>query len=359
MFAVLFFGVMSCRPPVGKEGIGEQTETAAPVGAIEIQRRSISEKLTFTGMIEAAKKVNLTPDVGGKIYKIHVEEGDSVKEGQILVELDTRAIKLQLEQVQAGLAAAEANFKDALRNKERMERLSRENAVSDQQLEKILLAYDAADAQVQQSRAALKLIRHQLDVSILKAPFSGIVASKNAEVGDVFNPLMGGIGTASGVLSLMDYSSVNVLVDVPQQDVVRIKKGQAAVVKLSMFPGREFPGKVTIINSAAGSVTRKFRIEIQVPNPDRILRPNTFGEVTIAVDSHDNALVVPQMAVLDNSYVFVIKNDRAVLTPVRLGLQNASLVEILEGLNEGDRVIIEGNYGLEDGTLVIVKEDQK
>ncbi len=355
--AAAVLSLLSCQPSA--EQGGEQSAAAAPVGVVEVQRQSISEKLTFTGQIEAVRKVNITPDVGGKIDKIYVEEGDFVREGQLLVELDTRAIRLQLDQAQAGLAASEANYKDALRNRERMERLSRENAVSDQQLEKILLAYEAAEAQVQQARAALKLARYQLDVSIMKAPFSGIVASKNAEVGDVINPMMGGMGAAGGVLSLMDFSRVNILVDVSHQDVVRLKKGQSAVVKLNAFPEKEFVGKVSIINSAADPVTRKFRIEILASNSDGILRPNTFGEVVIAVESHENALVIPQMAVLENSYVFIMKNNRAVRRAVSLGIQNTALVEVLEGLADGDLVIISGNYGLEDNSPVIVKEEER
>ncbi|MBU4253442.1 MAG: efflux RND transporter periplasmic adaptor subunit [Acidobacteria bacterium] len=352
-------GLLSCQPPAEKEQAAEQSIAAAPVWIVEVQRQSISEKLTFTGSIEAVRKMNITPDIGGKIDKIYVEEGDSVREGQLLMELDTRAIRLQLDQTQAGLAASEANYMDARINKERMERLSRENAVSDQQFEKILLAYEAAEAQVQQARAALKLVLHQLDVSILKAPFSGIVASKNAEVGDVINPMMGGLGAAGGVLILMDFSRVNILIDVSHQDIVRLKKGQPAVVKLSVYPEREFLGKVSIINFAADPITRKFRVEIQAPNPDGVLRPNSFGEVVIDVNSHDNALVIPQSAVLENSYVFVMKNNQAVRTAVKLGLQNTSQVEVLEGLTDGDRVIVRGNYGLEDGSPVIVKEEQK
>jgi RND family efflux transporter MFP subunit len=359
MLAIAVLGLLSCQKRAEQEQAGEQNIAAMPVEVIEVQRMSISEKLTFTGQIEAVRKENLTPDVGGKIDKIYVEAGDSVREGQLLVELDTRAIRLQLDGAQAGLAAAEANYKDARINKERMERLSRENAVSDQQLEKILLAFEASEAQVQQARAALKLARYQLDVSLLKAPFSGIVASQNAEVGDVINPMIGGMGAAGGVLTLMDFSRMNILVDVSHQDIVQLKKGQPAVLKLSAFPEKEFFGKVSIINFAADPITRKFKVEIQFPNPDGILRPNTFGEVIIDVSSHDNALVIPQTAVLENSFVFVVKNNQAVLTAVKIGLQNTSQVEVLEGLADGDRVIIRGNYGLEDGSPVSVKEEQK
>ena len=118
------------------------------------------------------------PDVGGKIDRIYVNEGDRVGQGQVLAELDTRSIRLQLKQAEAGLAVAVANYADARRNKERMDRLFNEKAVSEQQYERVKLGFDAASAQLEQAQAAVNLAQHALDVSIMKAPFSGTVASR-------------------------------------------------------------------------------------------------------------------------------------------------------------------------------------
>jgi len=103
----------------------------------------------------------------------------------LLAELDTRAIRLQLEQAEAVLAAARASLEDATRNRERMERLYQEKAVSDQQYEKAKLVFEAAQAQKDQAEAAVNLARHNLEVSLMKAPFDGVIASKNADEGDV------------------------------------------------------------------------------------------------------------------------------------------------------------------------------
>jgi RND family efflux transporter MFP subunit len=296
------------------------------------------------------------PDIGGKIAKIHVEEGDWVNKGQLLAELDTRATRLQLEQAKAALAVAQANHKDAGRNLERLERLSREKAVSDQQFEKVKLGYEAAEAQLQQAQAAVNLAQHQVDVSIMNAPFRGVVASRNAEEGDMINPMMGGYTPASGVLIIMDFSQVKIEVEVSQQDVVRIRKGQNASLKISAFPDRLFLGKISVVNQTADPLSKKFGIEVIVSNPDLVLRPNTFGEVIVEVDVKPDALVIPQNALLQNSYVFVAQGDKAVRKEVTVGLQNTALLEILSGLEEGERVIVEGNYGLEDGMKIEVKE---
>ncbi|MGD2294650.1 MAG: efflux RND transporter periplasmic adaptor subunit [Candidatus Aminicenantes bacterium] len=351
--AVLF--LFSCQPPgpPQKEGVsGEQSFGAAPVKVYEAKRQKVSEKLFYTGQIEAWKEISITPEIGGKIAAIYVEEGDRVQEGQLLAELDTRAIRLQLDQAKAGVAVAEANYKDAKRNMDRMERLSEEKAVSEQQYEKIKLAFEAAEAQLQQAKAALNLANHQLEVALMKAPFSGVIAAKSVEVGDVINPLMGG----PGVLTLVDFYRIKVAIDVSHQDIVRIKKGQPVLINVSAIPNTTFKGRVTVVNLAADPMSKKFRVEVMVNNPNLILRPNTFGEVTFEVETHENALAVPQDAVLRNQFVFIAKGNTAERREVVLGLQNSNLVEIVSGLEEGELVIVEGNYGLEDGSQVEIKE---
>lgn len=348
--------LFSCRPQDQKEEIKEESFGAVPVKVFKVRKQRISEKLYYTGTIEAWRKMNITPDVGGKIARIYVEEGDKVKKGQLLAELDTRPIRLQLEQGKAALAVAEANYKDAKRNVERMERLKQEKAVSDQQYEKIKLAFEAVEAQLQQAKAGLNLVRHNLDVSLMKAPFSGVIASKNAEVGDVINPMMGGFSPTSGVLTLMDFSRVKIEIFISYSDIIRIKKGQIALLRVVAFPDRVFKGHVALVNLTADPLTKKFKVEVRTDNPDLVLRPNTFGEVTLEVSTHEDALVIPQRAVLENQFVFLARENRAERKEVELGLQNAELVQVVNGVKEGDLVIVEGNYGLEDGAEIDIKE---
>jgi RND family efflux transporter MFP subunit len=354
---LLFLSFLTCRQPGGEEGPTEEKFGAAPVKVFKVQRQKISERLFYTGVIEAFDKINVTPDIGGKIAKIHVEEGDVVQKGQLLAELDTRAVRLQLEQAEAALAVAEANYNDAQKNMERMERLKKEDAASDQQYEKVKLAYDAADAHLKQARAAVNLARYNLDVSLMKAPFSGVVASKNAEVGEVINPMMGGFSPTSGVLTLMDFSRVKIEIDATQQDVARIKRGQPAELRVTALPDRIFQGRVSIVNITADPLSKKFKVEIIIDNPDLSLRPNTFGEVSLEVSTHENALVIPQKAVLENKYVFRVKDDNTVeRVDLSLGLQNSDRIEVINRLKEGDLVVVEGNFGLEDGMQIEIRE---
>ena len=180
-----------------------------------------------------------------------------------------------------------------------------------------------------------------------------VIASRNAEVGDVINPMMGGYGAStSGVVTLVDYSRVKIVVEVTPDDIIRLARGQKALVKAGPA---EASGMVTVVNLAADPLSRKFRVEILAENPGLVLRPGTFGSVIFEVNSHDNALAVSQKAILSDSFVFVVENGKAVKRTVGLGLKNTTMIEIVEGLKEGDQVIVEGNYGLVEGTPVEIK----
>ena len=357
--AALLAGAVACGKPAGTAAGQDETFGAAPVKVFKVRRERITEKISYTGTLEALTKVNITPEVGGKITRIHVQAGDRVAKGQLLAELETSSIRLQLKQAEAGVAVAEASYADALRNKERMDRLIKENAVSEMQREKIQLAFDAAAAQLEQARAGLDLAQHALDVSLMTAPFAGVIASKNAEVGDVINPMMGGFGAggAGGVLTLMDYSRIKVVVAVSSQDIARVRKGQEAVLRVASLPGREFRGEVRAVNLTADPLNKKFGVEVVIDNPDAALRPGTFGDLAFEVQSHEDALVVPQIAVLENAYVFVVEGGKAVRKNVALGIQNTTMVEVLDGLAAGADVVVEGNFGLEEGAAVQVLEE--
>jgi RND family efflux transporter MFP subunit len=358
--ALALAAASACKKPAAPKADSTVIHGAAPVKIFKVERARITEKITYTGTVDALTKINITPETGGKISRIYVQAGDRVAQGQLLAELETESIRLQLRQAQAGVAVAGASYADALRNKERMDRLIKENAVSEQQREKIQLAYDAATAQLEQARAGLNLAQHALDVSIMRAPFSGVVASKNAEVGDVINPMMGGFGGgAGGVLTLMDYSKVKLTVAVSSEDIGRVRKGQEAVLRVGSFPGRDFRGTVRVVNLTADPLSKKFGVEAVFDNPDSALRPGTFGDLVFEVQSHENALVVPQAAILENSYVFVAEGGKAVRKNVSLGIQNTIMIEVLDGLAAGDPVVVEGNYGLEDGAALQVIEEVK
>ena len=341
----------------GKVERKTETTEAVPVEVAEVLRGDVKSTLSFTGDVNPWRQVNVVPDVPGKVARIYVEEGDRVRKGQVLAELDTRMAKLQLEQAEAGLAVAEANFKSASRDWERMQELRERGTISSQQYEKAQMAYEMAKAQLQQARAALNMAKHQLEVSVMKAPFGGIVTGRNINEGEYINPAMAGMGPMGpSVVTLMDLSKVKVEVNVPERDVGKVEVGQEAEVRVDSYPGRTFVGKVYRINPAADPMARTFKVEISIPNEDMALKAGMFARVRITIQERKGVLLVPLESVVKEGgsfYVFVVQGNRASRRPVKLGLTDGRYAEVLEGVGEGEKVVTTGKEMLKEGSEVV------
>ena len=330
----------------------KNNEAVIPVKVMEITPDSIKEILSYTGSIEPWRVVKIVPDVGGKVAHIYVKIGDRVKAGEILAELDKETFQLRLKQAEAGVAVAKANFEDAEKNYKRAVDLKKNGSISEQQFEKIQLAYDAAKAQKEQAESALALAQWQLKVSVMRAPFDGVITGRWINEGEMINPQMPG---APGVVSLMDLSKVKIRVNASEQEVTKIRNGQKVYVYLDVYPGKTFVGKVFAVNQAANALTRTFEIQMVVPNQQGLLKAGMFARVDIVLQDKKEVIVIPIDALLGNEgnrYVYVVKKDTAVMRPVSLGIIQNDRVEILSGLAQGDELVVVGQQMLHQGAKV-------
>ena len=347
----------------GKDDEAKKTEVkstaAVPVQVAQVVRGDIRTTISLTGSIQPWKEVNIVPDVPGKVARIYVKEGDRVEQGQVLAELDTRTARLQLEQAEAGLTVAQASFNSASKDWERMQDLHEKGTVSPQQVEKAQLGYEAAKAQLQQAKSGLKLARHYLDVSLMKAPFGGIITGKSMNEGEYINPAMGGMGPGGGsVVTLMDLSRVKIEVHVSERDVGNIHIGQEARITVDTYRGRVFTGKVFNVNPTADPMTRSFVVEITVANPQMELRAGMFARVEIVTTEQKNVLLVPVDAILSEggkSYAFVVEHSRARRRSIQLGLQKGAMAELISGLQEGEKIITIGKEMVKDGAAIVIE----
>ncbi len=353
--AILAIGLTSCKKDKLADTNSPSPEVLFPVKVERVERRGIAKTLSFVGNLEPMDRATIVPDISGKLYKIYVDVGDRVRKGQVLAELDHRHIDLQLEQAKAGFEVAKANLNDAKTNYLRMEKLYKENAISSQQFEKVKLAYEAAHSQFQQAQAALNLAQYQQDVSIMKAPFDGVIVERLAEEGDVVNPMMGGFGSRGGVLVLMNFSRIKIDLDVSERDIFSIKKGQIAYLEVSSLPGKKFKGSVSIVNLAADPDTKTFKVRTEFDNPDLLLKPGVFGTVIIETETRNNVIAIKKEGLIEDS-VFVVENGKTFKRSVKTGLRNSVHVEIVEGLKEGEVYVVEGNLGLKEGANVKIIE---
>jgi membrane fusion protein (multidrug efflux system) len=338
-------------------GSGSQTEEqqetrAVPVEALALQSGSIQEVYSYTGSIEAWRKLDVLPEVGGKVSRIYVEIGDLVKKDQVLAELDQETFSLLLEQAEAALAVARSSLNDAQKNYDRGMDLIEKGSMSQQQFEKIALAYDASKSQYQQAEAALDLAKWQVKVSVMKAPFDGVVTARWLDEGDQINPQM---PSSPGVVSVMDLSQVKIRIAAPEQEITRIFKDQPVKVTLDVYADRVFDGRIYAVNAAANPATRTFEVQIRVPNPERALKAGMFADVDVIVREKSGTLVIPADAVLGietDRHVYVVENGQANRRNVTLGIIQDVYVEVLEGLAVGDTLIVVGQQMLQHGTPV-------
>jgi len=353
----ILFGIFALTIINGCTGSKKDKKVQKKIFPVEVKiadKGNIEQRFEFTGTIDAWKKLNLIPDVGGKISKIFVNIGERVSKGDILSELEQKTFLLRLEQAEAGYAVAEAGFVSAEKNYQRALQLKKEESMSTQQFEQIETGYQSAKAQLKSATASLDLAKWQVDVSVIKAPFSGVITAKYLNEGDMINPQMPG---APGIVQLMDLSKLKIQVFASEKEIAQIKKGQKAIVYPDALPDMVVYGKVANVNMAANPATRTFLVEISVLNKENILKAGMFSRVEIIVNEKQGTIIVPSDAVLGrvgDYHVFVVHDKKAVRQSVKPGIKQDNFMEILDGLATGDSVIVTGQDIVQHGSSVIV-----
>lgn len=381
-------------------------ETLA-VQTAKAERQKIVQKVNGTGKIQPKTQVKISADVSGKIMKLAVEEGDWVEKGALLIELDRTRFLAAVESAEASVRSAEAN---ALLVKENVAKTEKEYNRSKELLEKNMesqATFDALDAaykveiaryksvqdQVSQAKAALKQARDDLSKTTIYAPMAGTISDLNKEQGEI---AIGSQFQPDVILVIADLSEMEAQVNVDENDIVSIAVGQEAEIEVDALLDQRLKGVVTeIANSAnvaaAGSSDQKteFEVKISVKDPPETLRPGMTASADVFTRTNESALSVPIQSVAVRTVdqlmkpgeeqkdaearftadrdgfveiVFCIEDGKAVAKQVKTGIQSDELIEILEGLQEGEEVVT-GSYraiskDLVNGAVVQVKNDE-
>jgi RND family efflux transporter MFP subunit len=196
------------------------------------------------------------------------------------------------------------------------------------------------------------MAKQQLRDSVIRAPFSGIVVKKFSNEAEIVSSVM----PSRPILWLMKIDRVKVEVEIPDVKIMVVRKGTPVDVKIDALPGKLFEGNVSRVNAMVDPISRNFKVEIDIPNSKHIVKPGMFARITVKTDVVKDTIIVPQKALVvddaGNDAVFVLNDNEAVIKRVTVGVSNANMVEIRDGLKDGEKVIVTGNYGLEEGTKV-------
>ncbi len=301
-------------------------------------RRSISRHLETNGVLEAENEVEVVARVSGPIAEIAVEEGMAVREGQLLVRIDDREYANQV-------SIARVARDDARRAFERTQASWNEGLVSQE-------VHDSALARVESAEAQLEAKQILLDYTRVTAPFSGQVSARHIKLAQT-------VGVGTPLFRLTDFTPLLCPIQVPEKDLSRLRVGQPAHLRVEAFPDQEFAARVQRIRPTVEATTGTITVTLEVDGR-AVLRPGMFASVFLQTDTHEDALVIPVKALVLDSIgdtVFVRAEDRAVRREVKLGFRQEDLVEVLDGLGEGEEVVVLGQDGLADGTPVKVLEE--
>lgn len=324
----------SCRKD--SEGQPRGARIRVDVRTDSVSVRSIYRRKTFTGVMEPYQKAGLAPNPPGTVKRLYCKVGDRVRKGQNLAKMDD-----------AVLVQTIARFQPVKTQYEQSQQLYAKGAVSKSQFDSIESRYLAMKRQV----ASLQ------ENTVLKAPFSGVVTHVAVEEGEWYSPQMTVAIPGGGGRGLVEVARLNPLkidLDIDDKTVALIARDMDVAVHTDAIPDTTFRGAVLWVNPLARSSSRTFEVRVLVPNPAHTLKAGYFAEVDIVTERRDSVLAVPSSAILHQDRLFVVQDSLALSRRIETGWRADGYVEVLSGLAQGERVIVEGNRALPDSALVRV-----
>jgi HlyD family secretion protein len=345
------------------------------LAAVERGRVRSTVSNTRAGTVEACSRARLAPTRGGQIAALPVKEGDTVKAGQILLELwndDIRAsLQLAAQERETAVARAEETCISAdvsQREADRLDRLHAQNLTSEEAVDAARgmararrAACQAARSTIRVSDAQIAVIAAQLEQTVVRAPFAGTIAEINGEVGEVVTPSPVGVPTLPAV-DLIDNSCLYVSAPIDEVDAPRIRAGMPAIVTLDAFPGETFAGTVRRVAPYVLDLEKQARtvdIEAELDQPSTDLLPGYSADVEITLAQHEDVLHIPTQAVMDGGRVLILTTSGLLEERVvETGLGNWEVTEIVSGLGERDRVVLSvDRAGVVDGAAAVASDD--
>jgi membrane fusion protein (multidrug efflux system) len=314
----------------------EKVEKSATVEATAVTVDDVVQTIRAVGTLQPNEAVIVSPEIPGRVARLPFGEGDLVKAGDPLVELDPTILQAEVDKAESTLALATANRQRALT-------LASQGTGT-------LRARDESIADYREAEANLTLAKARLAKATITAPFSGVVGIRSVSVGAYVNP-------GDRIVELADIDPIKVDFRVPELALSSLRPGQSIRVTVDALPGQSFKGEVYVIDPMVDANGRAVRLRARIPNPDRKLSPGLFARVDIVVGRRENALLVPESAIFaegQTRYVYRVVDGRAVRTQVSLGQRRPGQVEIRDGLEANAMVVTAGHQQIRDGSLVTI-----
>ncbi len=312
-------------------------EQAVPVSVVTISTQSFVETLHLSGTIKAIDDITISPEEGGVVERWHAAKGEFVRKGDIIISLKDDVAK-------ASYDAAQAQFESAELTYQKQKTVYAEQAISEWQLKTAEYARDAAKAQAH-------LMRSRWERTRITSPVSGLLDARYVEIGEMAPP-------AVPIARVVSINSVKVSINVPERYAGTIKRGTPLKLTVLAHPHDEFTGRISFVGAAISPDNRTFPVESVIPNTGLKLKPEMIAKVQLEQSENSRALLVDESAVQlvdrNRQIVYVANNGKAEERAVELGGRKGNLVQIVQGVNEGEKIIIRGQKELVDGQKISI-----
>lgn len=309
-----------------------QKPQGLPAEVIKVEPSTLIQELQAVGTLEAWESVVIRPEQAGIVSKIGFNEGQSVEEGSTLFALDADTYEAQVGQARARVKLSQLEYK-------RAEQLHKKRVGSANDRDSTLAQLRVDEAQLQVTKTALNKMT-------IKAPYSGVVGLKSVSRGDY-------VTVGQDLVTLVDLSSMKVEFKLPETVLSQVKVGQPVNLSVSAYPNQTFQGEIYTISPIVDSRSHSFSVKAKIANEDMRLRPGLFTQIHVQLGSNDNALLIPEEAIIPNNNAFLVmkmdENNTIAMSPVTLGARNEAQVEVLSGIKAGDVVVTAGHIKLRPG----------
>jgi RND family efflux transporter MFP subunit len=363
IFTVLLsLGILFGSGCTRSDSSNSEAEEKIPVEVTTVQLGDVVQSLSYNGDIKAEYEVKVFSKIPDRIEKFFVDESDIVKKGAPIAKILATTIEQGVRQAEAILIAAQAQAANLRVEYDRALRLSKENAMSQQQFDAIKTQYESVQAQVEQAQAALASAKSQLNDALVTAPITGIVGKRYYDAGDMANP-------ADPLVTIVQMDRVKIEFDATEVDLGRLSVGQPAAIAVKAYPDQLFTGKVDKISPVLDPTTRMAEVDVIVDNRDRKLMPGMYAQVEVTTGTISNVMVVPRYAAIENTtmesvngddqvvknyFVFVVDSNTAVQKKLDVSYVNHKSLAVKSGIKVGDQLVTEGQNNLRDGMPVSV-----
>ncbi len=349
----LLFMILTLVPLIW--GCGSKQEKTRPEKIVNIRVQPVEKKtvrpfLESVGDLKPFEEVTVSSELDGILKTFPVNEGTPISKDMVLATIHDTDFRLNLDNARSALRQAEASLTNTTIEYQRKETLFKEDLVTKQQFDDVATRLTLVGHDLDRAKTALALATEKLNKTVIRSPLKGVVKEKKASAGDFAK-------TGSPLLTIIQIDPLKLVFNVAEKDVGALKIGQDATFTVDSFPGKEFKGRLTVIYPQVDERSRTLLVEAQIPNPDLQLKPGLFCRVILYTSRPKEAVVIPITAILydgDKTKVFLLQGDQAVERIVKAGDKYGEMLEIVEGLQIGEPLIVVGQNNLVQGVKVKV-----